>query len=95
MGAIPRPHPEPALQDADPGRSTYCYFVDDDFGRADSFERLVQYLHHHYFPRLAWAHLSLSPRKSCFFLNNVEILGHARTPNGIRPSVDKVAAFRA
>ncbi|KFY31815.1 hypothetical protein V493_00778 [Pseudogymnoascus sp. VKM F-4281 (FW-2241)] len=93
-GAIPGPDPEPALADAMPSHSAFAHFVDDDGGGADTLENLVHFLHHHYFPRLAWARLKLNPDKAKFRSANVRILGHARTTNGLRPSADKVAAFR-
>ena len=68
--------------------------MDDDVGGADTFEALLHFLHHHYFPRLAWSRLTLNPAKSFFFTEDLSILGFTRTRNGIRPSADKLAATR-
>lgn len=92
--AIPSPDHEPALTDAMPERIVFDHFVDDDIGGADSFDHLVEFLHEHYFPRLAWAKLTLNPAKCSFFVPRVKILGHQRDKEGIRPSDDKLGQFR-
>ena len=72
----------------------FDHFVDDDIGGADSFNHLVEFLHMHYFPRLAWAKLTLNPLKCSFFVPSVKILGYQRDGEGIRPSNDKLGQFR-
>ena len=92
-GRIPGPSPEPALSDI--GRNTiFGHFMDDDFGGGESFDVVEWFLHHHYFPRLAWSGLTLTPAKVVLFTSKFNILGHARDGEGIRPSEDKLAAFR-
>ena len=44
----------PALADAMRNGVAFDHFVDDDIG-ANSFDNMVEFLHVHYFPRLAWA----------------------------------------
>jgi hypothetical protein len=94
-GQIPEPNPEPALQDAEPGRSAYASFKDDEFGGSESFERLVYFLHEHHFPRIHWSRLTLSHSKCRFFVPKIDVLGHERSPRW-NPTFcgDKVAAFR-
>lgn len=92
--SIPGPDSEPALSDAMPQAVAFDHFVDDDIGGADSFSNLVTFLHEHYFPRLAWAKLTLNPSKCTFFVPRVKILGHQRDGEGIKPSEDKLGQFR-
>lgn len=40
------------------------HFLDDDLGGSNEFANLLHFLHWHYFPRLAWARLTLNPSKS-------------------------------
>ena len=94
MGNIPEPNSEPALADVDEEETVFLHFMDDDVGGASSFDRLLGFLHYHYFPRVAWAKLTLNPKKSVFFCNRFKILGNQRCPQGIRPSEDKLAMFR-
>jgi hypothetical protein len=91
---IPAPNPEPALSQAMLGRSAFEHFVDDDGGGADTMQNLIEFLHTHYFPRLAWARLRLNPAKAKFGSANVRILRHMRAMGGVRPSADKMKAFR-
>ena len=93
-GTIPGPDAEPALSDAMSGKVCFNHYVDDDVGGANTFDNLIQFLHLHYFPRLAWAHLTLNPSKCKFFVPKVQVLGHQRDEKGIRPSEDKLGMFR-
>ena len=45
-------------------------------------------------PRLEWAGLTIKPRKSGFFLEEIEPLGLRASRTGLRPSGDKVKAIR-
>ncbi|KAJ5679602.1 hypothetical protein N7462_007846 [Penicillium macrosclerotiorum] len=54
---------------------------------------MINFLHQRYFPRLAWAKLTLNPRKTAFFVDRTKILGHECSITGIRPSADKIAAI--
>ena len=56
-------------------KETFKYFFDDDYGAADTFDQLLQFLHDIYFPRIHWARLTLKPSKSQFFVSNIEPLG--------------------
>ena len=35
--------------------ASFNHLVDDDTGGGDTFDNLIPFLHHHYFPRLMWA----------------------------------------
>ncbi|KAJ5559676.1 hypothetical protein N7513_002075 [Penicillium frequentans] len=91
-GPIPSPHAEPALTDG--VETGFGFFMDDDFGMATSSEELLKFLHERYFPRLAWAELTLNPKKTVVGCDNTQILGHDCTLTGIRPSIDKLEAVR-
>ncbi|KAJ8175493.1 hypothetical protein LV161_008779 [Aspergillus fumigatus] len=93
MGAIPEPSSEAALTSL-PGVG-FEYFMDDDAAATENMNNMVSFLHQHYFPRLAWAGLTLNPAKSVFFTDEIEILGHQCTHNGLRPSITKLEALRA
>lgn len=71
------------------------YFMDDDNGGATTVEARAEFLHQYYFPRLAWAKLTLSPMKTTFFTTGIKILGHQCTKTGRRPSADKIEALLA
>ena len=51
FGPIPPPDPEPAVVTLD-GKLAFKYFFDDDYGAADTFDGLLEFLHDVYFPRL-------------------------------------------
>lgn len=89
FGVIPAANgEEPALADVHP--NVVCqYFMDDNLGGATTVDELIWFLHEHYFPRIAWAHLTLSPSKCRFFTNNIKVLGLEKSEHGIRPSADK------
>jgi hypothetical protein len=94
-GPIPEPNAEPAISGITlDGSAAFEYFADDDMGAAVSFEDQFRFLHDSYFPRIAWAKLTLSPGKSAFFMPRVEGLGFVGGPLGLRPSADKVKAIR-
>jgi len=57
-GFVPALYLEPPLGDIDLTNVVFDIFQDDDFGKATTFEALVDWLHNHYFPRLAWASLT-------------------------------------
>ena len=92
-GPIPSPNPEPALNNTGiPG--AFEVFVDDDYGAHKTFWDQYNFLHEWYLPRLAWAGLTIKPRKSGFFLHEIEPLGLRASRTGLRPSGDKVRAIR-
>ncbi|KAG0135515.1 hypothetical protein HOY82DRAFT_479807 [Tuber indicum] len=68
--------------------------MDDDFGAFSTFTSQFNFLHNHYFPRLAWARLTLKGSKSGFFLDRIEPLGYRSDGSGRRPSIDKVGTIR-
>ena len=91
-GYIPAPDPEPCLNKCSAG--AFECFVDDDFGAFPSFRLQFDFLHQHYFPRLAWARLTLKGSKCGFFLAKISPLGFSSDGSGLRPSLDKVQAIR-
>jgi len=91
-GYIPAPNPEPCLNKCSAG--AFKCFVDDDFGAFPSFRSQLNFLHQHYFPRLAWARLTLKGSKCGFFLDKISPLGFSSDGSGLRPSLDKVQAIR-
>jgi len=91
-GAIPAPNAEPCLNKCTNG--AFECFVDDDFGGFESFAEQFDFLHNHYFPRLAWARITLKGSKCGFFLDRINPLGYSSDGSGLRPSLDKVQAIR-
>ena len=75
FGPIPMPASEPAVVACLPSQVSFRYFVDDDYGAAYTFDKLINFLHYTYFPRMSWAKLTLKPSKSRFFVLNIEPLG--------------------
>ena len=72
FGPIPAPQSEPPVF---AGPVTFKYFFDDDYGAANTFDQLLQFLHDIYFPQIHWARLTLKPSKSQFFVPSIEPLG--------------------
>jgi len=91
-GPIPEPHPERALSRISSG--AFAYFVDDDFAAHPSVAAQLHFMHYSYFPRLAWAKITLNPAKSGFLLDKISPLGVHSDGKGLRPSIDKVGAIR-
>ena len=76
-GTIPAPNSEPSLSHHP--RVAFEFFLDDDQGAAESIEEMLDFLHNSYFPRLAWAGLTLNPKKTRFMTGSMQILGHQCT----------------
>lgn len=68
--------------------------MDDNYGAAETFDGLYSMLHNRYFPRIAWAKLTLKPTKTLFFQTSIEALELTVGTIGLRPSIDKVAKIR-
>lgn len=51
-GPIPKPHPEPSLEDVD-ANVVFRKFINDDIGGATTVASLLAFLYDYYFPRLA------------------------------------------
>lgn len=79
---------EPPLSEVDPD-VTCEYYMDDDLGGATTVDKLIWFLHNHYFPRVAWAKLTLSPSKCRFFSEEIKVLGFQKTWEGVRPHFKK------
>jgi hypothetical protein len=93
MGPIPEPMGERPLS-GETEEFAFMTFFDDDMGATTSFEAQLEFLHHHYFPRMHWARLVLNPAKSHFFMPRIEMLGLQADSEGVRPSHGKLEAFR-
>jgi len=76
-GPIPKPYPERSITEivAELGTVVFKYFFDDDYGAADDFESMFNFLLHCYFPRMSWAKLSLKPTKLEFMVSKINPLG--------------------
>jgi hypothetical protein len=59
-GPIPKLHAEPALNWVS-SNTAFDFFVENDIGGAVSIRSLINFLHNHYFPRLAWSRLTPNP----------------------------------
>ena len=70
------------------------YFVDDNFGAFSTFKSQHDFLHNHYFLRLAWAKLTLQGHKCGFFLNKISPPGYARDGIGLRSSLNKAGTIQ-
>ena len=86
------PNSEPCLNQCMVG--VFECFVDDDFGAFPNFATQYDILHHHYFPCLAWARITLKVRKCGFFLNKINPLGFTSDGSGLYPSIDNVRVIR-
>jgi hypothetical protein len=92
-GPIPAPHAEEPIS-GDSGDAAFMSFFDDDMGAGVSFEAQWDFLHHKYFPRVSWSKLTLSPGKSHFFMDHIDMLGFSAGPAGRKPKSDKLDVFR-
>ena len=103
MGIIPAPNTEPLIlgEGVSPslgweghGDVGFAYFMDDDYGAAETMEGMIAFLQYHYFSRLKWARLTLKPAKSIFFNKRLRLLRYESGEKGLRPSADKIAKIR-
>ena len=90
MNKIPTLFLELALQR---GKVVIKHFLDNNQGAAEMFKDMLDLIHHQYFPQLAWARLTLNPKKMKFFMTTIGILGHECQPGGLHLSVNKLAAL--
>lgn len=61
-------------------------FVDDHNFTSETFEEHFHFLHHHYFPRVAWAPIPLSGSKTFLFDDHATSVGFEICAGKIRPS---------
>lgn len=106
FGPIPTLFPEQSLHEvvADLGGVIdFRYFFDDNYGAADDFDILYHFLANWYFPRLAWANLTLKPSKTAFMVLRIEPLGlevgrheleQGRVAYGVKASRSKLEKLR-
>ena len=92
-GLNPEPNAEPSLSNTGIPRE-FHYFIDDDFGAHRTYKDQLEFLHHHYLPQMAWGQMTMRPKKTGFFLDQINPWGFALKQEGLRPSEDKVAAIR-
>ena len=57
------------------GKFAFMPFVDDQNMASVDFDSMLEFLHEHYFPRVIWAPLFLSGKKSFFFMDNLDFIG--------------------
>lgn len=107
FGPIPSPCPEISVHKAVAKYSDdvldFCYFFDDDYGAADTFDSLYSFLSEWYFPRMSWALLTLKPSKAFFMVSAIEPLGLSIGPHvfqdgtvhtGVKASMSKLVKLR-
>lgn len=94
FGSIPAPFPQPRLEDDDvvPG-VVFRKFMDDNYVGADDFWALFRFLAEHYFPRCAWAPVSLAPLKCHLAMASIDVMGFTSSEEGLRPNLGKLRAF--
>ncbi|KAF5012459.1 hypothetical protein FDECE_1511 [Fusarium decemcellulare] len=66
--------------------TTFFIYVDDHNIASETFEDHFEFLWKCYFPRIAWAPICLSGKKTTFFVSEVESLGFSLGSEGIRPA---------
>jgi len=71
----------------DNGETAFSPFVDDHNGAAVDFDSMAKLLHEQYFPRVAWAPIFLTGRKSSFFMPDLSFIGFTGDVRGLRPSI--------
>jgi hypothetical protein len=71
----------------DHGDIGFVPFMDDHIGAAISFDTMYTFLHKKYFLWVAFGPLALSPAKSLFFFNSLDVIGFSASSDGLCPSV--------
>jgi hypothetical protein len=66
--------------------TTFFLYVDDHNTASETFEDHFDFLWKYYFPRIAWAPISLNGKKTSLFMSSMESLGFTVDENGIRPA---------
>ncbi|RYC63902.1 hypothetical protein CHU98_g2314 [Xylaria longipes] len=70
-------------------------FVDDHNASAKDWQSLYNFLHYHYFPRVAFMKIGLSPKKTTLFADKATVLGFELSMGEVRPSARHRARFAA
>src|SRR5437588_3433013 len=83
-GHITEPHAEKCLDKY--SVSAFEYFINVDFGTLPSFRMQFDFLHNNYFPRLAWAKITLKATKCRFFIDKIDPLGFSSDGSRLRHS---------
>ncbi len=58
----------------DHGDRQFSPFMDDHIGAAISFEAMLDFLHHHYFPRPIFGPVYFAPHKTFIFTNQLDFV---------------------
>lgn len=76
LGQIPKPKSEPSLLHSPTvDAPKLCkFYMDDIVAGSDSFEKLFEFLKHHFLPRILWSRLKLSFNKLKLFVPAVTAL---------------------
>ncbi|KAF9786538.1 hypothetical protein IL306_014730 [Fusarium sp. DS 682] len=61
-------------------------YVDDHNTASETFKDHFEFLWKYYFPRIAWAPISLNGKKTNLFMSSMESLGFTVDEKGIRPA---------
>lgn len=78
LPSLIRHHPE--------WRTSFNLFMNDHTASEKTFNNLFDFLHHHYFPRMRFKGINLSPSKTILFTNCITILGFELAAGTLRLS---------
>lgn len=67
-------------------KTAFDAYIDDHTGSAASFGSMFDFLHYHYFPRIVFARVFLSAKKTVLFGDRIHALGFEMLRGRIRPS---------
>lgn len=89
FGPLPASSISPALPSiiGNQENSGFSPFMDDHLGGFTDFNAQFDFLHQHYFPRIAFGPVYLSGSKTFAFMENLELIGFTGSSEGLRPSV--------
>jgi len=65
-------------------KTAFSPFINDYNGAAIDFNSIAKLLHEQYFPRVAWALIFLTGRKSSFFIPDLSFIGFTGDIRGLR-----------
>lgn len=93
FGSIPAPSPEPRLESDVSLGVLFRKFMDDNYFSGKTFWQVFEFLAFHYFPRCAWAKVTLSGSKAFIFMPQIDVMGFQASAAGLRPDDRKVKVF--
>lgn len=68
------------------GNSAFSVYMDDHVGSAKGYDAMFNFLHEHYFPRVAFGPVYLAGKKTKIFDDSLQILGYEGGNGKLRPS---------